>query len=510
VAHEIRLAAPRVEGPVAYFEWTVDPPTPLYRRTAFQLAFPEGIDLTRVPERAWWWVMLMVLHPHWALLRPCRVYLPVDIGEAEREFWLRLADMAVATVETYRGGDDFDRTVELVCGRPELPPMDLPQAAGPSAAAFSGGKDSLLQAALLCELGDPPLLVTVTSPLPPMEDHVSPRRAEIMAAVPRRRPVEHIDARSDLRAAWENLVPREWGYPISTNELTDTLLYLAALLVVGIARGSRRLFMASEVEVNSNAVIDGRFVQHPHFMYSVVTLGALNRLFARAGTGLSSLTPPLYSGQVQSLLWNRYPDLSDLQFSCWNVTGGSQMCSSCSQCLRIAFVALADGKSPARIGLDLRRLLETMSTWRPKVRQAAEARLPQDITLVALHGASVHAIRAAGTGRVLRELLRSRAGALLDGRTYAALRAYRALRHDLGDFEASPPAGFRAGMLRFVDAALRERVLAIYAGAYPEEPAPAYMPQVERAAAAVDWITESLDVPAGSPQHPAGKRNSEK
>jgi hypothetical protein len=58
-------------------------------------------------------------------------------------------------------------------------------------------------------------------------------------------------------------------------------------------------------------------------------------------------------------------------------------------------------------------------------------------------------------------------------------------------------------MLRFVDAALRERVLAIYAGAYPEEPAPAYMPQVERAAAAVDWITESLDfLPGREPTAP--------
>src|SRR5678816_80962 len=97
------------------------------------------------------------------------------------------------------------------------------------------------------------------------------------------------------------------------------------------------------------------------FMYSAATQRALSRLLEPYGMRYGSLTWPLYSSHVQHLLWSRYPDLSDLQYSCWLVAKDEAMCSRCRQCLRLAVVALApfrrlkrrvrDVPPPPRIGV---------------------------------------------------------------------------------------------------------------------------------------------------------------
>src|SRR5262249_26786439 len=79
-----------------------------------------------------------------------------------------------------------------------------------------------------------------------------------------------------------------------------------------------------------------------------------------------SLTSPLHSSQVQTLLWTRYADLRDLQYSCWKVRGEERACSRCPQCLRLALGALALGDAPGRMGIDLVQLLVSMRGWRPK------------------------------------------------------------------------------------------------------------------------------------------------
>ncbi len=219
--------------------------------------------------------------------------------------------------------------------------------------AFSGGKDSLLQAGLLLELTERPLLVATTSPMPPLADHITARRRQVFEAIQTRKNPLFVETQSDFRSSWDNAFAVQLGYRVAVNELTDTFLYTSSLLAAGAALGVTRLFVASEAEVQVNALIDGKIVQHCHFMYSAATQRSLARLLAPYGFKFGSLTWPLHSMHVQQLLWARYPDICDLQYSCWRVGEGQATCSQCEQCLRIAVTALEAGHDPQRMGIDL-------------------------------------------------------------------------------------------------------------------------------------------------------------
>jgi hypothetical protein len=193
--------------------------------------------------------------------------------------------------------------------------------------------------------------------LPTLADHETERRRTVLAAIQERRDVRLIEVNSDFRSIWDNGFAGQLGYAVSVNELTDTFLYMSSLLVAGIALGSTHLFLASEAEVQMNAIVDEKIVQHKHFMYSAATQRALGRLLRPYGIRFGSLIWPLYSMQVQQLLWARYSDLCDLQYSCWRVQPGEATCSQCEQCFRIAMTALASGDNPERMGIDLRKVL---------------------------------------------------------------------------------------------------------------------------------------------------------
>src|SRR5882724_7501473 len=158
--HRIDLSPPVVDGQTAIFRWQVEPATPLYRKTSFALTFPSSVDLSRVPQRLWWDILLLCLHPHWLLLRPCEVHLPLRLSAGERRFWLQLLRNAADTVDAYRRQRPAavdDLAIDIVGGE-----MDVPRTAiegSGCGTAFSSGKDSLLQAGLLCELTTRPLLV---------------------------------------------------------------------------------------------------------------------------------------------------------------------------------------------------------------------------------------------------------------------------------------------------------------------------------------------------------------
>src|SRR4029077_7600676 len=179
----------------------------------------------------------------------------------------------------------------------------------------------------------------------------------VLAAIQGRRDVQLVEVHSDFRSVWDNGFAGALGYSPAVNELTDTFLYMSSLLAAGTALGKTRLFLASEAEVQANALIDGKIVQHRHFMYSAATQRALGQLLAPYGIRFGSLTWPLYSIQVQQLLWARYSDLCDLQYSCWLLRPGEATCSQCEQCFRIAMTALASGHNPERMGIDLRKVL---------------------------------------------------------------------------------------------------------------------------------------------------------
>lgn len=355
--HSIFLMPPIVEGQSVAFHWRVEPESALYRKTSFTMAFPGSVDLSRVPDRLWWDIFLICLHPHWLLLRPCQIHLPLKVPAPERQFWLQLLQNGFDTLAAYGPGRLRSDLLGITIIGGEL---DIPRTSVSGfgfGTSFSSGKDSLLQAALLCELTERPLLVTTTSPLPQLADHETERRRTVLAAIQERRNVQLVEVHSDFRSIWDNGFAGHLGYSCAVNELTDTFLYMSSLLAAGTALGKTRLFLASEAEVQVNAVIDGRIVQHKHFMYSAATQRALGQLLAPYGIRFGSLTWPLYSIQVQQLLWARYSDLCDLQYSCWLVRPGEATCSQCEQCFRIAMTALASGHNPERMGIDLRKVL---------------------------------------------------------------------------------------------------------------------------------------------------------
>jgi hypothetical protein len=489
--NRVELFEPEVGACTATFRWSVEPATTLYQRRSFELRFPDTIDLARVPKALWWRLALLCLHAHWALLRPCRVKIPVRLPNGEKELWNRLVDSAVQTLEACRGGRETARAVEILEGDAPLPPWE-PLAPGVRCgAAFSGGKDSLLHAGLLSELTGNPVLVTTTSPMPPLHDHETPRRRQVLSEMARRRAVTLVEVRSDFRSAWDNHFADRLGYPVAVNELTDTHLYLAALLAAGTALGVTHFFLASENEVQENVARDGRVVQHTHFMYSAVTQRSVQALIAPAGLVYSSLTTPLHSEQVQHLLWRRYPDLCDLQYSCWRVGPEEATCSRCKQCFRLALGALRAGGSPSRMGIDLARLLVAMGSWRPP-DFASRPGLPGDLVGRRLHAQTVRAVRALSTPHMAAALARSRPFALATPRGLHALASYWRVRRRTRRLSVGDAPGYQAGFVRLVDPLLADRVAAIYSASFPAQEESEYRDVLARGDALTRWIVEPI------------------
>ena len=493
----IVLFPPRVTGRIASFRFAVEPASELYKTTSFTLTFPESVDLTSIPTSLWWTVFFLCLHSHWVLLRPCAVRLPVTLRPGERELWLRLLDSYVATLEAYRGGMDVGgvaRSIDIVEDGPPLPPVALLVDEGRCASAFSGGKDSLLQAALLCELTARPVLVTTTSPMPPLHDHQTPRRRRVLAEIALRRDVTHVEVGSDLRSIWRNDFPPRVGYPVSVNEITDTHLYTASMLIAGTALGATHLFLASEAEVQQNGEVDGRVVQHPHFMYSAATQGAIAALLRPFGVRYGSLLTALPSVRVQQLLWTRYPDLSDLQYSCWRVGPEQATCSACGQCLRVAMIALALGRSPETMGIDLPTLLVAQGGWKPRGGSGgAGGALPKDAVTAGLQGETMRAVAATPVSRMLRALVAGNPWRLLSAKSWRAFFAYARMRRRLLPLapQGEPP-GYAPGFLRATDELLRDRLTAVFSAALPAEDERAHAEVLARSAALSAWIVRPL------------------
>ena len=480
------------------FRWTVSPLTKLYNTDQFVLRFPKSIDLSRTPDYILWHVALAILHSHWPLLRPCQVRLPIRLSAQELAVWERLLDAEIWTLESLAGTTRLDREIEIVQEGDLLTTgASLPDS-GRCVTAFSGGKDSLVQAGILREIGPRPILVAVTSPLPGLEDHVTARRREILDRVSHRSDLTLIEVESDQRASFDNAFADACGYPTSVNSMSDTFLYYGALLAVGFALEAPHLFLASEAEVQCNAEFDGRIVQHTHYMYSNVTQRTLQALVGQIGLHYCSLTSPLHSYQVQELLWTRYRDLSQFQYSCWRVRGNDWVCNSCSQCLRIAFMILSLGESPSTVGFDLVKLLNTMGNWSPKLLgESPRPALPGQIVSSGLHLQAARAIFRTSTRDVVREIALNTPSALLTPQASDALQAYLGLRDRsrralLGVPHAGAP-GYRPGFLKLIDPLIRDLVAAIYEQAFQAAPEESYRQILERSDALTAWILEPLN-----------------
>lgn len=488
----ITLLEPEINARAVTFRWRIEPPSALYRVPQFTLNFPATVDLARVPRDLWWTIALVCLHSQWVLLRPCRIVLPVRLRAGEAETWLRLTDAQLATLETYRGTTDFARRIEII---EDGPPLAYPALTdtGRCATAFSGGKDSLTQVGLLAELTARPVLVTTTSPMPGLEDHTSRRRRHVLSEITRRRDVTLVEVESDYRANFDHGFAQNQGYWISVNELTDTFLYTGALIAAGAALGATHLFLASEAEVQENVERDGRIVQHTHMMYSAITQGVLNRILARWGLSYGSLTTPLHSAQVQQLLWTRYADLRDLQYSCWRVKNDEAVCNNCSQCLRIALAALALGDNPARIGVQLGRLLRAMKDWTPtKLNGAPE--LPLNMVSAHLHAQVMRSAQAISPAAMIKALAQDRPQQLLAREGWEAWAVYRNLRRHAASYDPGPAPGYCHSFLSLLDPLLSDGAARIFAAHFAPQNGAAYNEVLTRSIALTQWITAPLGV----------------
>jgi hypothetical protein len=490
---EIELHPPRVIGQRAAFSWSESRPSGLYHKNNFDLNFPSSVPLERVPKSLWWTVFLLCVHSHWPLLRPCRIRLPVRLEAGTAEVWRRLLKSYASTLDALNPGGQPRPEIELVMGAETLEPFPPVADTDRCATAFSGGKDSLAQVGLLCELGYCPILVTTTSPLPPLLDHHSAFRRRTMAEVQRRRGLELVEVVSDFRATWNNLVPRERGYPLSLNEISDTFLYTATLAVTCYARGVTRLFLASENEVASNSVEQGVYLQHAHFMYSALTQAGIAALLRPFGLHYGSLTTALQSSQVQELVTSRYPDLSDLQCSCWRITETRRACSECSECKRLAWVSLSLGGSPADQGIDFVWMLNHYDKHGSRSSRE-RPHPPNQHASAGFKAQFIRAILGVSPARLLAYLLRQHPRSLLDGSGWRAftrfLKIWASTRRE---HPGTPPqVGYRAGYLQLLEEPIRERLRAILKDQFEPEAEEHHAVPLANLLTAIAWVTQPL------------------
>ena len=334
---------------------------------------------------------------------------------------------------------------------------------------FSGGRDGLVQAAMLDELGERPTLVTVTSPCGWDHEHDTHRRRTVLDEITRRRGLELVEVHSDLREGWNNAFA--FRYDVGINELTDILLWLAGAVAVAAAHGDRLVLMASEAEVQANAKLGGVVVQARHFGYSAVTHRALATAIAGSGVGIGSLTNALRQFQVQRLLSERYGDLRDLQYSCWNTEIDAAACSRCAECRGIALNLAAAGVSPSVAGIDLAEFLISHEDWQPGERFLRHEPTPDE--LPRRTGGRAHEMQEL---RSLMALSPGGVARLIDGTRSAAdrdraLAALTVLQQRAARYPLEPEPGYQPGYLELLEPGLRDRVRAIFDEHFTPEPA---------------------------------------
>lgn len=504
----IRLNEPEVRGNSVHFEWSVEPATTLYKQTHFQLDFPNTVDASSVPSAIWLRVMMVCLGTQWALLRPCKVVAPRQLPAGEYEFWRRFLDAAVWTLESNRVGakdQDFPartaRSVDVVGSGSPIEPMPKVEERGIVATAFSGGRDSLTQLGLLQELGEKPLLVTITSTRDGSEEFRTARRRAVISAIPVRRGVELVEVNTDLRGCWSIGDERAARYGIGVSEVSDTMLYFAVAWATAFARGCSDVFLASESEVQETVMQDGMILQHKHFMYSAITQAALRALASPTGIGHSGLTYPLRQFQVQRLLGTRYPDIRDLQYSCWSQRPGEDVCSRCRECFGIAINLMSDDIAPSEIGMDLDRLIPAQREW----QAGGDPRFPRDaVGALASFQNDQHVVRYFHAHKA-DHLAKFFAGGSPGPDTIAAFEEIRANALLVKDPVEEP--GYRAAYVELMPERLRAGMHTILSEHFKPEPLADHSGVFERTRTLGNWIAAPLSATTPHSSPAAAGRN---
>ncbi len=463
--------------------WTVEPTSIIYDRTNFKLDFGASLDPRSLPLGLWWTVVLLILHSHWNLLRPCRIHLPFSLAANEIEFWLRLLDQERVTIEYLRGTQDFDRTIEIESEGPVLLNNDTQSSSVDRwATAFSGGKDSLLQTALLCEMTQRPLLVNTQAPMPPLIDNTWPFRDRTLSEISRRRDVELVVVKSDLRTCWSHYeVPHKLGYPFSMGLLADPFLVTANTLAVAASRGIRSLTLASEIEESHQHSYHGRIsFDESNMGYALPLIRSIDRFLRCSGMNLSSLLTPFNHFQIETLVRKRYADLADLQISCfWMDKPDERSCSRCTKCLRIAIILMAIGEDPASLGIDLNKMFTPPYDYDPSKVLLGGLTIP--------HAASMIDRLSARRYFPRRGLLER-----LSLRDSQALREFNKVADVLVPLKGPAADATHLGYFQFIPEIFRERIKAISLEFWPEIDNRVYTPDETTISAMVDWITATL------------------
>lgn len=459
----VTMFEPEICGQTALFRWRTEPPTPAYTRECFELRFPDGVDLGRVPRALWWQVMFTCLHAHWIPLRPCVVKLPVSLPPGERDLWLRILDATVDTQEAHRnaGVGSFERLVDIEEGAGVVQPLPARSGTDEVVAAFSGGKDSLTMAAMLAEIGQRPVLVAVKSPMPPMRDHEVPYRRWMLEEVRRRGGFEVVEVESDLRASWVNEYPFSLGLPSTMNELSDVYLYYVTALVVAVARGAGQVAIAAQSDNHEATLIDGRITLYHMVMSAAPVLRAIAELSAPLGVTLTLPLAPVHYGQILELLYRRYPRLRDLQFSCFSQVGDQRACGVCVKCRRTALPYVTFGGRASGLGVDIVELYLALRRFKAE----PGGLLPREYHRAWLARQVMSATRAMPPRVAAWRLVREDPGALFSRRGRDALRAYRAA-FQIATAEGVEREGCFEGLLRYVSEPQREPIRSMLAAEF--------------------------------------------
>jgi hypothetical protein len=157
---------------------------------------------------------------------------------------------------------------------------------------------------------------------------------------------------------------------------------------------------------------------------------------------------------------------------------------------------LALGESPAEVGFDLVRLLNSMRDWSPKqLEDRPRPELPSEIVTSGLHLQAVRAITRTSMRDVIREIAINSPGELSGPQAATALSAYLGLRKRAEySLPAGPPPGYRAGFVKLIDPHVRAQVARIYEEAYEPAPEESYGKILERCDALTAWILEPLNM----------------
>ncbi len=492
----VRLKQPRVDGQSVHFAWESEGDRGFYLRPGFRVDFPDAVPLARVPDAIWLRVMLICLHTHWALLRPCRVELPRALGEEEREFWQRLIDAAVWTTENDRdaeGGDAFPRRsrrqVELIDAGPPAEPLLPAQSRDDSliACSFSGGRDSLVQLGAMRELGLTPLLVNVTSARVGSHEFATARYERVLAEVAERTGVELLRVRSDLRTCFVNNHPLAARCRLAVSEMTDALFYFACAFVAARARGAEQIMVASEAEAQENLRRAGTVVQIEHFAYSGATQRALSGLTQQAGIKYGGAIAALDHFQINRLLNQRYVGLRDLQYSCYSQKDGEEVCSACYTCFKTALHKISDDCTPAEIDIDIEKALIALQHWSPVGDGDTEIR--SSVGRLFANRMNAHLVRILRSIEA-EDITRHLPSGRLSREARRALARLKATAAAAAD--PPPEPGYRREYLDLLGEPLARGLDGIFSEHFAVEPLDSYADMLESTKRLSDWVAAAL------------------